>query len=207
MKKRIVINIIIIACITAGIFFMIRYDIVGKLYDVMSDQAAQNKSQKVEEDTQDELIYETVFDEDGNEIVIEMEKTVVTDENDNKVEMYVDTSEPTVIYDHTYKGKITKIDKNKIYFTVDREVKKGTEHIFENIKDYEIVFNINTYNLEFDPSSDDYLVNDSLVYEYKSIYKAEDLKGAIGKYLRVNDTLLKDYYTGKEYKSLIFYEK
>ena len=207
MKKRIVINIIIIACITAGIFFMIRYDIVGKLYDVMSDQAAQNKSQKVEEDTQDELIYETVFDEGGNEIVIEMEKTVVTDENGNKVEMYVDTSKPTVIYDHTYKGKITKINENKIYFTVDQEVKEGTEYIFENIKDYEIVFDINVYNLEFDPSSAGYLVNDSLVYEYKSIYKAEELKGTIGKYLRVNDALFEDYHTGKEYKSLIFYDE
>lgn len=206
MKKRIVINIILIACITAGTFFMIRYDIMGKLYDAMSRQVAQNKTQS-ENDNQRELKYETLFDEDGNEIVIEMEKIVVADENGNKVEMYVDTSEPMVIYDHTYKGKITRIEDNKIYFIVDQKVKKGTEHIFENIKDYEIVFDINLYNLEFDPSSAGYLVNDSLVYEYKSIYKAEDLKGAMGKYLRVNDTLFEDYHTGKEYKSLIFYNQ
>ncbi len=207
MKKRTVINIILIAFVIVGIFFLVRYDVMGKLYDVISRQVAQNKSESKNSDVQGELIYETVLDEDGNEIVIELEKILMEDEEGNEVEMYVDTSEPTVIYDHTYKGKITKIQDNKIYFNVDQEVKEGTDHIFENVKDYEIIFNINTYNIEFDPNDASYLVNDCLVYEYESFYKAEDLRSIMGKYLRVNDTLFEDYYTGKEYKSLIFYNQ
>ncbi len=207
MKKRMVINIILIAFTIAGIFFLIRYEIMGKLYDAMSSQVTQNKSQSEKNNARDELIYETVVDEDGNEIVIELEKMIVEDEEGNEVEMYVDISEPTVIYDHTYKGKITKIQDNKIYFNVDQEVKEGTDHIFENVKDYQIIFDIDTYNLEFDPNNASYSVNDCLVYEYESFYEAEDLGNIIGKYLRVNDTLFEDYYTGKEYKSLIFYNQ
>lgn len=140
MKKRMVINIILIAFIVVGIFFIVRYDVIGKLYDVISCQVAQNKSELENSDVQGELIYETVLDDEGNEIIIEMEKIVVEDEEGNEVDMYVDTSEPTVIYDHIYKGKITKIQDNKIYFNVDQEVKEGTDHIFENVKDFQIVF-------------------------------------------------------------------
>ena len=180
---------------------------MGRLYDVINRQVAQNKSELKNSDVQGELIYETVLDDERNEIIIEMEKIVVEDEEGNEVEMYVDTSEVTVNYDYTYKGKITRIEDNKIYFTVDQEVKEGTDHIFENVKDFQIVFDINTYNLEFDPNDTSYSVNDCLVYEYESFYKAEDLGSIIGKYLRVNDTLFEDYYIGKEYKSLIFYDQ
>lgn len=114
-----------------------------------------------------------MLDKDGNEIVIEMEKIVVKDEDGSKVEMYVDTAKPIIIYDYMYKGKITKIEDNKIYFNVDLEVKEGTDYIFD----------IDTYNLEFDPNTS-YSVNDSLVYDYESFYRAEDLKNIIGEYLR-----------------------
>ena len=85
--------------------------------------------------------------------------------------------------------------------------KEGTSHIFENVKDYQIIFDIDTYDLDFDPSDASYLVDDCLSYGSKDLYEAEELRDIIGKYVRVTDTLLKDYYTGKEYKSLIFYEK
>jgi len=205
MKKRKIINIALIVCAVVGMFFLIRYDVMGRLYDVINLQVAQNKSGQVNDD-QNEIIYETVLDKDGNEFVIEMEKIIVEDEDGHEVEMYVDTAEPIIIYDYMYKGKITKIKDNKIYFTVDLEVKEGTEHSFENVKDYEIIFDIDTYNLEFDPNSE-YLVNDSLVYNYESFDKADDLQGMVGKYLRVVDIALEDNYTGEKYKSLIFFDK
>ena len=105
-----------------------------------------------------------------------------------------------------YKGEITKIEDNKIYFSVDIEVKEMTDHSFESVKDYEIIFDIDTYNLEFDPNSE-YSVNDSLVYDYECFYKADDLQDIVGKYLRVTDTVLEDNYTGKKYKSLTFFDK
>lgn len=40
-----IINIILIAFIIAGIFFLVRYDVMGRLYYVISRQVAQNKSQ------------------------------------------------------------------------------------------------------------------------------------------------------------------
>jgi len=206
MKKRKIINIVLAVCIIVVIFFLIKYDVMGRLYDIINLQVDQNKSGPVDDDAQDKIIYETVLDEDGNEFVIEMEKIIVEDEDGNEVEMYVDTAEPIIIYDYMYKGKITKIEDNKIYFTVDLEVKEGTEHSFENVKDYEIIFDIDTYNLEFDSNSQ-YSVNDSLVYEYEIFHKADDLQGLVGKYLRATDTALEDNYTGKKYKSLTFFNE
>ena len=206
MKKRKIINITLIACTIIGIFFLIKYDVIGRLYDIIDLQVAQNKSGQESDGARKEKIYETVLDEDGNEFVIEMEKIIVKDEDGNEIEMYVDSVEPIIIYDHMYKGEITKIEDNKIYFSVDLEVKEGTDHSFENVKDYEIVFDIDTYNLEFDPNSE-YSVNDSLVYDYECFYKADDLQDIVGKYLRVTDTVLEDNYTGKRYKSLTFFIK
>ena len=206
MKKRKIINIVLVVCIIVGLFFLIKYDVMGRLYDIINLQVAQNKSSPVDDDARDEIIYETVVDEDGNEFVIEMERIVVEDENGNEVEMYVDTAKPIIIYDYMYKGKITKIEDNIIYFTVDVEVKEGTDQSFENVKDYEIIFDIDSYNLEFDTSSE-YSVNDSLVYNYEIFYKAEDLQDIVGKYLRVTDTGLEDNYTGEKYKSLTFFNE
>ncbi len=56
---------------------------MGRLYDVMSSQVTQNKSQVEENNNQGEPIYETVVDEDGNEIVIELEKMIVKDKEGN----------------------------------------------------------------------------------------------------------------------------
>jgi len=105
-----------------------------------------------------------------------------------------------------YKGKLTKIKDNKIYFTVDMEQKEGTSHSFKDVNDYELIFDIDTYNLELNSNSE-YSVNDSLVYDYQSFYKAGDLQIIVGKYLRVTDTAFEDNYTGEGYKALTFYNE
>ena len=154
---------------------MIKYDVMGKLYDIIELQVTQSKSSQAIDNTQGEIIYETMIDKDGNEFVIEMEKVIGEDEDGNEVEMYVDTAEAIIIYDYMYKGKITKIKDNKIYFIVDMEQKEGTSHSFKDVNDYELIFDIDTYNLELNSNSE-YSVNDSLVYDYEMLYKLKICK-------------------------------
>ena len=144
------------------------------------------------------------MDEDGNEIVIEMKKRIVLDEYGNEVEMYTDTAETIIIWESVYKGRVTKIDDNKIYFNVDLEEKKGTKHSFKNVDNYEIIFDIDTYVLEYDPKVR-YSVHDFLLYNSKHFYKAEELQNIVGDYLRISDTGFEDNYTGENYKILCFW--
>jgi hypothetical protein len=44
MNKRKIINITLIACTIIGVFFLIKYDVMGRLYDIIELQTAQNKS-------------------------------------------------------------------------------------------------------------------------------------------------------------------
>ena len=66
MKKRMIVNIVIVTCAIAGIFFIVKYDVMGRLYNVISRQVAQNKSQSEKNNAQGELIYVTVLNKDGN---------------------------------------------------------------------------------------------------------------------------------------------
>ena len=204
MKNWKIINIIIIACVIIGLFFLVKFDVMGKLYDTIEQEKSLNKSTKEKDDVQGEIIHKTVLDEDGNEIVIEMKKRIVLDEYGNEVEMYTDTAETIIIWESVYKGRVTKIDDNKIYFNVDLEEKKGTKHSFKNVDNYEIVFDINTYDLEHDTKVG-YSVYDDLIYDYKPFYSAEDLQNILGEYLRVTDTGFEDSYTGENYKALCFW--
>ena len=77
-----------------------KYDVMGRLYDIIELQVAQNKSGQANDNVQGEIMYETLVDKSGNEFVIEMEKVIVEDEEGNEVEMYVDTAEAIIIYDY-----------------------------------------------------------------------------------------------------------
>jgi len=204
MKNWKIINIIIIACVIIGLFFLVKFDVMGKLYDTIEQEKSLNKSTKEKDDVQGEIIHKTVLDEDGNEIVIEMKKRIVLDEYGNEVEMYTDTAETIIIWESVYKGRVTKIDDNKIYFNVDLEEKKGTKHSFKNVDNYEIIFDIDTYVLEYDPKVR-YSVHDFLLYNSKHFYKAEELQNIVGDYLRISDTGFEDNYTGENYKILCFW--
>jgi len=171
MKNWKIINIIIIACVIIGLFFLVKFDVMGKLYDTIEHEKNLNKATQENDDVQGEIIYKTFIDKEGNEIVVEMEKTLVLDENGNEVEMYVDTAEAIIIWERAYKGRVIKINDNKIYFNVDLEEKEGTKHSFKNVDNYEIVFDINTYDLEHDLEVG-YSVYDDLIYDYKPFYSA-----------------------------------
>ncbi len=204
MKNWKIINIIIIACVIIGLFFLVKFDVMGKLYDTIEHEKKLNKAIQEKDDVQGEIIYKTFIDKDGNEIVVEMEKTLVLDENGNEVEIYVDTAEAIIIWERSYRGRVIKINDNKIYFNVDLEEKEGTKHSFKNVDNYEIVFDINKYDLEHDLEVG-YSVYDDLIYDYKPFYSAEDLQNIVGEYLRVTDTGFEDSYTGENYKALCFW--
>jgi len=204
MKKRTIINIIILVVFITGVFFIVKFDAMGKLYERMKQQATQNKTTK-KENTKREFIYETILDNDGKEIVLKLEKLIGEDENGNKVVVYSDTNnEGIVIYQNGYKGKITGIEDNKIYFEVDLELIEGTSAGYVNVKNYELVFDIDTYDLESNKNVG-YSVNDDLTYDYKMYFSAGGLRVFIGKNVRLQDVCFKDSHIDEEYKSLVFY--
>ena len=201
-KKRIIIIVVMgsVLVLLAGLFFLVKYDVMGKLYDVTFGHSQEEEDVEAMGD----IIHKTILDKDGNEIVIEMKKVVVEDEYGNKVEMYVDTAEPIIIEDKMYKGEITKIEDNKIYFIVDKKEKEGTEFVFEDVEDYEIIIDVDTLDLEVD-SSNSYPLIDYLSFGQDLFYSAGDLVDMIGKSLRVQNILIEDYHTGEEYRSIVFY--
>jgi hypothetical protein len=208
MKSRKIINIILVACIAVGIVFIIKFDVFGKIENRINEEKIRNETlNKAEEAFADEpeFITETFTDKNGNEIVIEYKKRVFTDgETGEEILMYEDTAEPIRIYDNFYKGIIKKIEDNKIYFLVDKESKNG-DTFCENVKDYQIIFDIDTFELEFDPRS--HYFCDSLIYNYELFYSADELKFLVGKYLRVQNSMFEDRYSGDRYKDLIFYSR
>ena len=208
-KKKIIISIVvgIVIVLLAGLFFLVKYNVMGRIDDAISRYFVQSQS---DEEAPEELKYETFLDKDGNEYAVEMRKIIVKDEEGNEFEMWEDTSEPKIIYNNFYKGKIEKIEDNKIYFIVDKENKSGG-FSFKDVEDYEVVFDIDAYDLESDPHSDDYC--DGLSFDNvddfwggsKRFYSADALEFLVGEYLRVQESMFEDYYTGDRYKDLIFY--
>jgi len=201
-SKRKIINLTLIIFIAVCIFFVIKFDVLEKIKDSMNKSVEQNKSIS-DEDSPEELRYETFLDEEGNEIVIEMEKIIGEDEEGNEIEFWADTAEHEIIYDYMYKGTIEKIEDNKIYFLVDKKSRNGSSFC-EDVEDYQIIFDIDTYDLESDPYIG-YFVYDSLIFDYENFYRAGDIDFLLGKYLRVQDVMGKDSHNGEICKELIFY--
>ena len=208
-KKRIITSIVVVIGVLVGIFFIIKFGVIGRIDDAISRYFVQNQSDK---EVEEELMYETEHDKDGNEYVVKYKKQIVKDEEGNEFEMWEDTAEPKIIDDNFYKGKIEKIEDNKIYFLVDKEDKSGGGFSFKDVEDYEIVFDINTYDFEDDPSSHYWC--DSLSFRDEDFWggserfhSADALEFLVGEYLRVQDSMFEDYYTGNKNKLLIFYLK
>jgi len=218
-KKRIIISLVVVICVLVGIFFIMRFDVVGKIRNIINKPVVENKAEPEEEVRQEELKYITLHDKDGSEIVIEMRKvTGVVDEEGNEVEFWEDTAENTIIYSNEYFGRIEKIEDNKIYFMVDKEndfkeIVPGQWNLtVENVKDYLVVFDIDTYDLEGpDPYDLSYSVWDSLTLTSEDFwgnderfFSAGELEFLVGEYLEVWDSMDEDYYTGEISKGLTF---
>jgi hypothetical protein len=207
MKKRKVINIVLVICVAIGVFFVIRFGLVSRIENIIYEQKVKNENLNKDDERyndEDELITEKLLDKDGNEVVIKMRKIVVKDEETGEeVIMYEDTAEHKIIYDYMYEGIVEKIGDNKIYFAIDKESENGS-YFCEDIKDYQIIFDLDSYDTEVDTSVG-YFVCDHLILDYNDFYSINDLEKFIGKYIRVQNSKYEDYYTGKEYKALNFF--
>lgn len=212
MKKRKVINISLIVCIIIGIFFAIKFDLITKIENKIYQQKIKAEiSSEINDKYFDEpqSITEAFIGEDGNEVVVKMQPIIVKDEaTGQQVLMYEDSAEPKIIYIKTYKGKIENIEGNKICFIVDNEFKKpkfgAGSYRFENVEKYQIVFDLDSYNLEVDTSVG-YFVSDHVTLDFEDLDSVEDLEKAVGKYIRVQDSKFRDYHTGADYKVLSFF--
>jgi hypothetical protein len=211
MKHRKIIIIVLVIFITIGISLVIKFDLINSIEDKIHLQKIKYEtSVKANEEysAEAEIITKTFTDKEGNEIVVKMRKMVVQDENTGEEAlMYEDIAEPKIIYIKTYKGKIENIENNKIFYLVDKEFKKsifGTgadNYHFEDVKDYQITYDIESYNLDFDETVG-YSVCDHLNLDFKDLDSIKDLEKIIGKYVKVQDSKFRDYYTGEEYKVL-----
>jgi len=130
-----------------------------------------------------------------------------------------------IYYDNRYIGKIEKIEDNKIYFIVDRVGGEGPLVFFKDVEDYQVVFDLNSYTLEYDPLDKDYSVTvdkdykslptfqptyydgDYLSCDSKNLYSADELEFLVGKYSRVQETIREACRTGITNKYLCFYSE
>jgi len=212
MKNRIITIVVIIMCIAAGIFFVIKFDLISKIENKIYLQKIKNEivTEANEKYTdKPEQITETFIDKDGNEIVVKMKKIIVKDENTGQeVLMYEDNAEHEIVNIKSYKGKIETITDNKISFIVDKEFKKSKfgagNYSFEDVSDYQITYDFESYDLHFDDSVG-YFVCDHINLDFKNLESIRDLEKIIGKYVRLQDSKFRDYYTGEEYKVLSFF--
>ena len=129
-----------------------------------------------------------------------------------------------IYYENRYKGQVEKIEDNKIYFMVDEKGKDIGEKwplvSFKDVEDYEVVFDIDSYTLEYDPLAKDYIASkdtegnlkfDRVYYEgdylscdFKNYYSAEELEFLIGKYLTASESMWEYYDRGYTNKYLSF---
>jgi len=206
-KKRIIIGVVAVVCVLVSGFFVYRSGVIGRIDNAMSCYFVQSQSDK---EVEEELMYETELDKDGSEYVVEYRKIIGTDlRTGEEVEMWEDTADPKTIYDNYYKGEVEKIEDNKIYFMVDKENKSGGLSL-KDVEDYEIVFDIDTFDFKEDPHS--HYWPDSLLVDPKDtlessedFYSVDGLEFLVGEYLRAEDVMFEDYYTEDRYKMLVFY--
>ena len=191
-KKRIIIIVVVgsVLVLLAGLFFLVKYDVMGKLYDVIDSQIAEDATSGV---TPGRVF---LIDEEGNEIELGNELEIVDEE----------VIEVNVIHNNYYEGTLVNIENNKLYFMVDKEVQEDLpEYSFDDVDDYEVVFDIDTFSfekgshcdtLEFYGSGDE--------KDCYRFYSAGELEFLVGKYLSVCYSVTEDPYTKAIYKGLSF---
>lgn len=195
-----VINIILVVFILVGVFFVIEFDVFKRIEDLMVRQVEERKV-STNKDKEKEFMYESYIDDKGNKKVIKYEKLTGEDLEGNEVTFWADVEEPEIIYDYMYKGTIEKIEDNKIYFMVDKEAEEGSFY-FENVKDYQIVLSNYKHEVESFGNLGFYGAID---FDYELYSNVEDIKFAVGKYLRLQVSRFKDPYNHNIYNTLTFF--
>ena len=184
MKKRKIITIIVVGIVLvllAGLFFIVKYDVMGKLFDSTGEQKGENTT------------------------AIDTEKIFLIDEEGNEVELVEEVGiEQNVIHDDRYEGTLVNIENNKLYFMVDKEVQEFP-YLSEDVEDYQVVFDINTFNFKEESYYDalEYLGSGDEKDCYR-FYSAGELEFLVGEYLSAYYFVIEDPDTKAIYKGLSF---
>jgi len=196
MRKKRIIIIVVVGIgfvLLAGLFFLVKYDVMGKLYDVIDSQIAEDATSDVTPGRGEGIGGEKIFliDEEGNEVELVGEVEI----------------EVNVIHDNYYEGTLVNIENNKLFFMVDKEVQEDP-YAVEDVEDYQVIFDIDTFSFEVGSHSD---YCDSLdfygsgdendCYQFSS---AGELEFLVVKYLSVNYFVIEDPYTKAIHKGLLF---
>ncbi|MBE3088894.1 MAG: hypothetical protein IMZ41_01305 [Actinobacteria bacterium] len=193
MRKKKIITIVVVGIVfilLVGLFFLVKYDVMGKLYDVIDSQIAEEATSDVTP---------------GRGEVIGGEKIFLIDEEGNEVELVEEVEiEMNVIHDNCYEGTLVNIENNKLFFIVDKEVQEDP-YTVEDVEDYQVIFDIDTFNLEVGSSDDSLEFYDSGDEKgYYRFYSAGELEFLVGKYLSVHYSVVEDPYTKAIYKRILF---
>ena len=189
-KKRIIISIVVIICVLVGSFFIIRFGVIGRINNAINSKIVEDVTANVTpgrgEATGGEKIF--LIDEEGNEVELTEEEKI----------------EVNVIHVNYYEGTLVNIENNKLFFMVDKEVQEDP-YVVENVKDYQVIFDIDTFNFEVG-SHYDFLEfygsgDEKDCYRF---YSAGELEFLVGKYLSVHYSVTEDPYTKAIYKRLLF---
>ena len=194
MFKKLIKVVGIAIVLLAGLFFLFKYDVMGRLYDFIDSQIAEDA---------------TANATPGRGEVIGGEKVLLTDEEGNEVELVEEEKiEVNVIHNNYYEGTLVNIENNKLFFMVDKEVQEDPYAVV-NVEDYQVVFDIDTFNFEVGSRSDYYC--DSLEFfgsdiekDYYRFYSAGELEFLVGEYLSVQYLVIEDPYTTAIHKGLLF---
>ena len=193
MFKKLIIVVGIVLILLAGLFFLLKYDVIGKLYDSIDSQIAEDATSDVTP---------------GRGEVIGGEKIFLIDEEGNEVELVEEVEiEVNVIHNNYYEGILVNIENNKLFFMVDKEVQEDP-YAVEDVEDYQVIFDIDTFNFEVGSRSD---FCDSLEFygsgdekDCYHFYSAGKLEFLVGKYLSVCYSVIEDPYTKAIYKGISF---
>ena len=207
MLDRKKVNIFLIASVVLLVLVAVRFNYFEKLYDYFNNWTNESESNKELEKVINEnpqYIYETFLDKNGNEIVVEMERKII--EVGGKYEvLYEENSEPDFLYYNRYEGYIKNVDGKNITFVVERENKRDDGenyyHDLKSVEDYEIVFNLDEYDLEGNP---EFGTCDNVSINLDFCPKPEDFEEIVGKKLWVHETAERDYVTKDVIKGLAF---
>ena len=189
-KKKIIIPVVVFLCVLVGVFFVIRFDVLRRIYDAINSQIAEDATANVTPGRGEVMGGENIFliDEEGNEVELVEEVEI----------------EVNVIHNNYYEGTLVNIENNKLFFMVDKEVQEDPYSV-ENVEDYRVVFDIDTFDFEVG-SQFDYLAfygsgDEKDCYRF---YSAEELEFLVGEYLSVCYSVAEDPYTKAIYKGLSF---
>ena len=210
MMNRKKVSIFLIISMVLIVVALIKFNYAEKIINYIRDWNSRNKTiNKTEDDINNypEKLYEAFLDEDGNEVVVGMERKIGTIDGENVI-FYENRDEAEIVYCHFYQGTVKSINDEKIIFLVDKECKNAdldeSYYDYKDVEDYELELNLNEYNLE---SSDESESCYSIFINSNKTSNMTEIEKLMGKYIVVQDFEFVDIITKDVIKSLDFYIK